>query len=346
MDLRTRLLQGPDLLSQKIDLLQEQALFVYFSREAYRQASFLDDRILTPRIRGAWVKFTELASALDGVGLARPLHFIFHSGHVGSTLLSRLLDDVEGVLGVREPLPLRSLAEAHDVLEAPEALLGPTDFDTLLYGQLVLWSRGYPDTQAVILKTTSTACRLAPKLLQAAPAARAICLNVQLETYLATLLAGENSIFDLRGHGAERMRRLRDNAIEPTKPLHAMSAGELAALAWVVESITQRQATKEFGDRVLQLDFDNLLRDVASALRDTCAHFSLSASPSFPANAGDGPTMRTYAKAQEAPYSSAVRAAQLDRARSDCAGEIVKGQRLAEELARGAPAVAALLHSS
>ena len=43
-----------------------------------------------------------------------PIHFIFHSGHVGSTLLSRLLEEVPSQLGLREPLPLRSLAELHD----------------------------------------------------------------------------------------------------------------------------------------------------------------------------------------------------------------------------------------
>lgn len=342
MDLKTRLLKGPDLLSQKIDLLQERVLFVDFSREEYSRASFLDDRILTPQTRGAWVRFTELESALAGAGLARRLHFIFHSGHVGSTLLSRLLDGVEGVFSLREPQPLRTLADAHDALGTPEALLSDAQFDALMHGQLALWGRGYPETKTVILKATSTASRLAPRLLQIAPTARAICLNVRLEPYLATLLAGENSIFDLRGHGAERIRRLRANEIETAKPLHAMSAGEMAALAWVVESLTQRHAKKKLGARVLTLDFDDLLRDVAGTLRDVCIHFSLSASLSFLANAGESPTMRTYSKAQEAPYSPAIRTVQLDRARLDHTHEILKGQRLVEELSSRAPAVAEL----
>jgi hypothetical protein len=72
--------------------------------------------------------------------------------------------------------------------------------------------------------------------------ARAIYLNLRAEPFLATLLAGPNSPSDLRGHGAERMRRLmRILAIEPATPLHALSLGELAAMSWLTETATQHQ---------------------------------------------------------------------------------------------------------
>ena len=138
----------------------------------------------------------------------RPLHFIFHTGHVGSTLVSRLLDETGQVLSLREPLPLRTLAEAHDVLHAPESLLGPQQFDGLLDTLLRLWRRGYAATRAVVIKATSSAARLAPVLLERSAASRAIYLNLRAEPALATLLAGANSLIDLRGHGAERLKRL------------------------------------------------------------------------------------------------------------------------------------------
>ncbi len=138
----------------------------------------------------------------------RPLHFIFHTGHVGSTLVSRLLDETGQVLSLREPLPLRTLAEAHDVLHAPESLLGPQQFDRLLETLLRLWRRGYAATRAVVVKATSSAARLAPVLLERSAGSRAIYLNLRAEPALATLLAGANSLIDLRGHGAERLKRL------------------------------------------------------------------------------------------------------------------------------------------
>ena len=74
------------------------------------------------------------------------INFIFHTGHVGSTLVSRLLDETGPVLSVREPLPLRTLAEAQDTLRAPESLLGEPRFELLLDTLMRLWSRGYPAT--------------------------------------------------------------------------------------------------------------------------------------------------------------------------------------------------------
>ena len=47
------LARSPDLYPQKIDLVREAAMIVPLSQQAYRAASFLDDRILTPAMRAA-----------------------------------------------------------------------------------------------------------------------------------------------------------------------------------------------------------------------------------------------------------------------------------------------------
>ena len=177
----------------------------------------------------------------------RPLHFIFHTGHVGSTLLSRLLDETGAVLSLREPLPLRTLADAHDALGRPDSLLGAPQFEALLDMTLRLWSRGYAGTRAVVVKATSSAGRLAPAILARSPASRAVYLNLRAEPYLATLLGGANSATDLRGHGPGRMRRLLAGRELPVEPLHALSPGELAALGWLAESLALRQAIAAHG---------------------------------------------------------------------------------------------------
>ena len=142
-------LASPDVYPQKLDLIRGGLLLIHFGEDAYRSSSFLDDRILGAATRGGWVPVECVVEAagqlVDGM---RPLHFIFHTGHVGSTLVSRLLDETGQVLSLREPLPLRTLAEAHDVLHAPESLLGPQPFDRLLETMLRLWRRGYAATRA------------------------------------------------------------------------------------------------------------------------------------------------------------------------------------------------------
>lgn len=342
-DFQRQLLADPTLFAQEVDLLREVILFLQLTQDDYRKASFLDGRIVTPQTKGAYIRFGELEAALQGAKRRHPVHFIFHSGHVGSTLLSRLLQDVGGVIPIREPACLRTLAEAEETVTRPDSLVSPERFDWLLKAQLLLWGRGYPDTRAAIVKATSSAISLGPRLLSADDDARAICLNLRLEPYLATLLAGENSPLDLKGHAARRMRRLTAIAGDPDKPVHSLSVGELAAMAWVVESLAQAQLSHDFGERVLTLDFDVLLANVATALSNASAHFNLAVDGPALANAMQSPALTSYSKAPDHPYSPQMRTAQLNHARSTRADEIRAGQRWVERFAQGSPAVAALL---
>ena len=86
-----------------------------------------------------------------------------------------------------------------------------------------------------------------PKLLAQSPASRAVYLNLAAEPYLATLLGGANSATDLRGHGPGRMRRLLAGRELPVAPLYALSTGELAALGWLVESLSQARRSVAAG---------------------------------------------------------------------------------------------------
>lgn len=342
-DFQRQLLADPTLFAQEIDLLREVILFLHLSREDYHRASFLDGRIVTPQTKGAYMRFGEVEAALQGAKRQHPVHFIFHSGHVGSTLLSRLMQEVGGVMPIREPGCLRTLAEAEETIARPDSLVSPERFDWLLKAQLLLWGRGYSDTRAAIVKATSSAISLGPRLLSADSGGRAICLNLRLEPYLATLLAGENSPLDLKGHAARRMRRLVAMAGAPNQPVHALSVGELAAMAWVVETLSQAQLRRDFGGRVLSLDFDVVLADVGSALSEACVQFNLAVESFVLTNAMQSSALTSYSKAPDHAYSAETRRAQLDHARRMRADEIRAGQLWVERFAQQAPAVAALL---
>ena len=147
---------SPDAYPQKLDLTRGLVLAIRLDAAGYRSASFLDDRILAPTTQGAWLPMARVAEAARLIADPRPLHFIFHTGHVGSTLVSRLLDETGIVLPLREPLPLRSLAEAHDVIAQPESLLSASQFTDSLDTILRLWTRGYEWTRAVVVKATES----------------------------------------------------------------------------------------------------------------------------------------------------------------------------------------------
>jgi hypothetical protein len=342
-DLLARLPGSPDVYPQKLDPVRGAVLLLEFGAPAYRAASFLDDRVLGPTTRGGWVHVARVAEAAARSREPRPLHFVFHAGHVGSTLVSRLLDDTGLVLGLREPLPLRTLAEMHDMLDAPESLWSRADFDAALATFLRLWSRGYPDTPAVVLKATSTTGRLAPRLLAAATASRAIYLNLRAEPYLATLLGGANSLLDLRGHGPERIRRLQARIRVPLRPLHALSPGELAALAWLAETRSQHDAMRTHPERVLAVDFDEFLADVGRAMTAIVGHLGVPADARWLAAVARNPALTRYSKAPEHAYGPEVRAEVLRESRRQHAAEIRRGLAWLDALARADAEIAALV---
>jgi hypothetical protein len=336
---------SPDVFLQKIDLARDAALLVELSESAYRAASFLDDRILAPNVKGRWVSLRSVLEAATASGGGKPLHFIFHTGHVGSTLLSRLLDESGCVLSLREPLPLRTLADAHDVLKSPESLLNPRDFDALEQALLNLWSRGYGDTHSVVLKATSSACRIAARLLERRAGAHAVYLNLAAEPYLATLLAGQNSGIDLRGHAPVRIRQLQARIETPLPQLHALSLGELAAMSWLAETWNQHDAVMRVGARVMALDFDELLADVGGGVGRVAAHFHLPLESRWLTDIANSAVLTRYSKSPDFEYSPQVRSELLRQSRQNNAAQIRAGLRWLETLAGAQPAVAAILNA-
>lgn len=294
-------------------------MFVAMDGAAYRAASFLDLRL---GLRGDWVPIARAEQAMRGRRDVRKLHFIFHAGHVGSTLLSRLLDATGRVLPLREPMPLRVLADD----------FSPARMELLLR----LWERGFSDVEAVVLKATSAAERLAVPLLRARPEARAVMLNVPAETYLATMLAGEDSAKDLNALGPERLHRLA--ALLNAAPPRPKTLGELAAMSWLAEKLTQVKAMGEIGERILQVDFDQMLESLPQTLARVLVHFGIDA-PTPPS----GPVLSRYSKAPEHEYSPALRRNVLDEARAAFAPEIREALEWLEALKTRHHALAAIV---
>lgn len=320
----------------KLDFARGRVLQIGMDEASFLAASFLDERILTPATRGAWTPVRAfLDSAAAAAGTRLPLHFIFHTGHVGSTLVSRLLDETGSVLPLREPLPLRTLADARDAVSGAMPGAPPCsreEWNRLLEAFLCLWRRGFAKTGAVIIKATSSAARLAPALLAAAPDTQAVYLNLRAEPWLATLLAGENSPIDLRGHAPERLRRLAAQGFTRLPAIERLSPGELAALSWLAETTTQQGILSGYPGRVRALDFEEFLADVPGHLQAILGHFGLRAEPAFLARVVQSPVLTRYSKAPEHPYDPALRAAVLQDSRRRHRDEILRGLRLLETL--------------
>ena len=319
------IIRSPEIYPHALDAKGEHLHLVKLTQTDYRAASFLDGRMLTPEMEIGWAPLAVLAVAAKQVQ-AKPLRFIFHTGHVGSTLLSRLLDDVPGVLSLREPLPLRALAENPD----------PQILDTLLR----LWSRGFAGTSHVIVKATSMAGVLAPTIMIVAPESRGVYLHLKAEPYLATIIAGSDTAKDQAAFAPLRAgriaARLKDNSIpQPQSP------GEYAALTFLAEGLARADALAAQPERMLGVDFEDLLADVDGVLASIAAHFTLP-EHAVP-QAAIAHQMGRYSKSPDSAYSPALRAQILDEARTKAGHEIRAGLAWLENIAARHAVVADLL---
>ncbi|HLO21554.1 MAG TPA: hypothetical protein VK192_13795, partial [Sphingomicrobium sp.] len=96
-------------LAQALDPAEGLVRLVAMNGESYRLESFLDDRLLQTPVDAQIVSWTLVEDAMND-DLRSDARWIFHIGHVGSTLVSRLLGEIDGVLAIREPRLLRDLA--------------------------------------------------------------------------------------------------------------------------------------------------------------------------------------------------------------------------------------------
>src|SRR3954470_16546027 len=101
--------QDAKWLAQALDPAAGMVRLVAMNRDSYRAASFLDDRLMQQPVDAQIIPWPDAEAAVAGA-LRVDARWIFHIGHVGSTLISRLLGELEGVLAIREPRLLRDVA--------------------------------------------------------------------------------------------------------------------------------------------------------------------------------------------------------------------------------------------
>lgn len=307
-------------------------LFAHLGEDAYRDASFLDGRMLTPKVNAQWAPFT---AVLDALPPPRALQAIFHIGHVGSTLISRLLGELPQLFTLREPAALRTLAEWR---ASPNAWFTSAQHAARLDACLTLWSRVWRPQQTALLKATSFASELAPALL-ARPDARALLLGVPPHVYLETIFAAEANRAEAVALAPSRLTRLNARLGGPVFALAGMSEGERIALAWACEGSTLAAAR---GPTTMTIDFTWWLVDPTSGLIAAAAHLGATPAPGVAAQLVSGPIVARYAKATEHAYSADLRATVLAQARAEHGAEIARGLGWLERTAAHPPITAAL----
>jgi hypothetical protein len=290
----------PEWLPFELDPATDQVSLLRLAEEEYRAESFLDQRILSPRSELRTCAWEELASAVPAEA-RRDANYIFHIGNVGSTLISRLLGELDDVFAYREPVLLRTFAQAPPPDER---------FDTLS----ALFSRTFRPSQRANVKATSFASEIADRLVR--PGSRALFLYATPDHYLENILAGQNSAQTLRILTPVRAARLAGRcpgfAAEPPR----MHDGQKAALGWACEMTSLDEAASKLPrDAVMWLDFDRFLEDPTAHFAAIAAFFGHEFDPAEARAIAEGPLIRSYSKALEYPFSPADRRETLADAR-------------------------------
>lgn len=278
-------------LAQALDPASGQVRLVAMDHESYRAASFLDDRMLRQHIDAQIVSWPDVEAAM-AAELRIDARWIFHIGHVGSTLVSRLLGELPGVLAIREPRLLRDLA-----LSPPEVRA------RYLPPVAKLMSRTFAEDEIACVKPTSFASDIAEELVP--PGERALFMYARPANYIASILAGENSVRELHALAPMRTARLQQRGIELGA---AANCAELAAIAWACEMTALEAAAEAMaGELVDWADFDRMLQDMPAELARVARFFDFAAVDGPIEAIAAGPLMTRYSKAPEYEYSAGLR---------------------------------------
>jgi hypothetical protein len=180
--------------------------------------------------------------ALDGAPSLDPDALIFHVSRCGSTLLSRLLGSVPGVLAVSEPGPLNGL-----LLADPGMLGGASKAAMLRLMVRALGRRRFGDERHYVVKLSSWNATHTALFRRAFPAARLIWLMRAPEAVVASLVADPPGWLALRYDRAAARQAF--GIEEPAAEADRFSVQAVAALL---------NAASEFADSALLLDYTEL----------------------------------------------------------------------------------------
>jgi len=316
------------LLPHMADIANDRVLIALLTEDDYRAASFLDQRLLTDRIGREWMAW----DALPDLGKTAPRpHHIFHIGHVGSTLVSRLLAETGDVLPLREPMLLRTLVQVAERIDRPESVWSPDLYRQRL-AQVSGWlGRGFGAGQVAMVKASSVITAIADDLTGAE--GRALFLYTPLARYIETIVAGEASLAETLAQAPARMARLA--VLFPDFPhrLWQLPPVTRVAMSWLAEMATAARTLPAADPRHLWVDFEAMLADPAASLTAQARHFGLAPDAARIETVLAGPIMRQYSKAPEHGYSPDLRRQLQAQAAAEHAPAIAEAIAWVEALA-------------
>lgn len=303
-------------LAQAVDPRAGLIRLVEMTPEDYRAASFLDDRMFQKQRTSHLLQWGSVANSVPE-SARRDARWIFHISHVGSTLIARLLGELDGIVSVREPRALRDLT------------FFPADVRARFIPTLqALFSRTFDPDGTALIKATSFVSEIAGELIADRPA---LFLYTTPRSFISGILAGENSRKELAGRAEQRSDRLSARGIALPSP---RSEADMAAAAWASEMTALETAD---GRNVRWADFDRVLDDIHGFLGELVQFLVFQATPDRLSEIANGSLMRSYSKATEYEYSPDLRRRLLTEAEARHRSDIESALAMLDAASETAP---------
>ena len=341
------LARHPGLFLRDIDPTRDAVVLSPMSEDSYRASVFLDNRLVRDGERDVGVAVDALRRMLVAQQAPRRrIHWLFHVGHCGSTLLSRLLGETAGLFALREPAVLMGLTRSARRLEEPDFPIDHERWTLLKDVTLTMLGRTWHPWQTALVKATSDAVNLAPTLLRFTGEERSILLYVDLATFVTTMLRPhtrrELQLF-AREFRISDFRRLAPDA--PKDPADS-SDGRLAAVAWLlhVRAMAQVLDDPELAPRTFAVSFDDYLSAPAARLGAIAAFLGQPLPAATVETLLGSHAAGSYAKSPSGEaYDAGRREAELDAVRAEHGEEIADALEWAQGAVASTPVLEGLI---
>ena len=281
------------------------ASYCEMDEATFAASPFLDNRMVSsPSAKKIKARIGAVVKSEPWVKTPPPVpsRYILHISHVGSTLLSRVVGVSPSCLSLREPVPLRYLAQNLMDQGSSAAWHSTQGFDALVDFALRNMGRPLGNRSRVVVKCTSWVNPLGEHFLSrdAGNPMRVAAVHVPVAHFVANTLKGSAGQQDLRSNAPSRIRRLQKLLPGFDRSLHAMNWGQIAAMSWLCEILTIRSVCERPGVALQWLNFDGFMQKPAEEVRHLAQHLDLEWDDGTDRMLADSGIMGKYSKGAKA----------------------------------------------
>ncbi len=273
-----QLLGDASWFSEKIDFKNDLVQFIKMDRYCYSKSSFLSGgRALRQNIEPLSTSFSQLNYLLnkefpnDTLTQDHSPCFIFHTAFCGSTLLSRLLDDEDTTLVLREPFCLNQVAMQERLA------IDENSMQELLNTIFILLNRSWKN-QKIIIKADDYCNNLISMLFKRTMANKGLLLHSSVTRFITAVLKNDARKKWLQTALEVALTDAKKNPdyfpIPIKKKIDSLS--EIAAYVWSIRTLQCIKILEQNPMHLKSLDFEVFVANSLEAVTACANHFELS----------------------------------------------------------------------